>query len=48
LDMLNKKYGRDTVRLAGANLKGRLRSRAAKLSPRYTAKLAEALLLKGT
>lgn len=28
-DMLNKKYGRDTVRLAGANPKGTWRTKAA-------------------
>jgi len=39
--MLNKKYGRDTVRLAGANPKGRWRTKAARRSPRYTTKLAE-------
>ena len=47
MDMLNKKYGRVTVRLTGANPKGRRRTRAAKRSPRYTTKLAEALFLKG-
>jgi hypothetical protein len=41
VDMLNKKYGRDTVRLAGANPKGCWRTKAAKRSPRYTTKLAE-------
>ena len=41
VDMLNKKYGRDTVRLAGTNPKGRWRTRADKRSPRYTTKLAE-------
>jgi hypothetical protein len=44
-DMLNKKYRRDTVRLAGANLKGRWRTKAAKRSPRYTTKLAEVPLI---
>jgi DNA polymerase V len=46
VDMLNKKYGRDTVRLAGANPKGRWRTRAAVRSPRYTTKLSDVLLLK--
>ena len=46
VDMLSKRYGRDTVRLAGANPKGRWRTKAAKRSPRYTTKLAEVLLLK--
>ena len=46
VDMLNRKYGRDTVRLAGVNPKGRWRTRAAMRSPRYTTKLAEALLVK--
>jgi DNA polymerase V len=45
-DLLNKKYGRDTVRLAGANPKGRWRTKAAKRSPRYTTKLSEVPLLK--
>ncbi len=46
VDKLNRKYGRDTVRLAGANPKGRWRTKAAKRSPRYTTKLAEVLQLK--
>ncbi len=46
VDMLNKKYGRDTVRLAGANPKGRWRTKAAKRSPRYTTKLGEVLRLE--
>ena len=45
VDMLNKKYGRDTVRLAGANPKGRWRTKAAKRSPRYTTKLSEVPLI---
>jgi DNA polymerase V len=45
VNMLNKKYGRDTVRLAGANPKGRWRTKAAKRSPRYTTKLAEVPLI---
>jgi len=36
VNMLNKKYGRDTVRLAGANLKGRWRTKAMRRSPQYT------------
>jgi DNA polymerase V len=46
VDMLNRKYGRDTVRLAGANPKGRWRTKAEKRSPRYTTKLAEVPRLK--
>jgi DNA polymerase V len=46
VDMLNKKYGRDTVRLAVANPKGRWRTKAAKGSPRYTTKLADVLRLE--
>jgi hypothetical protein len=46
VDMLNKKYGRDTVRLAGANPKGRWRTKAAKRGPRNTTKLTEVLRLK--
>lgn len=41
VDVLNKRYGRDTVRLAGANPKGRWRTKGAKRSPHYTTKLAE-------
>lgn len=41
VDLLNKKYGRDTVRLARANPKGRWRTKAAKRSPRYTTKIAD-------
>lgn len=46
VDRLNKKYGRDTVRLAGMNTKGRWRTKAAKRSPRYTTKLKDVLLVK--
>ena len=46
VDLLNKKYGRDTVRLAGTNPQGRWRRKAAQRSPRYTTKLAEVLRLK--
>lgn len=46
IDKLNRKYGRDTVRLAGANPKGRWRTKAVKCSPRYTTKLAEVLRLE--
>lgn len=41
MDMLNRKYGRDTVRLAGANPKGRWMTRAGRRSPRYTTRLGE-------
>jgi hypothetical protein len=44
-DMLHKRYGLDTVRLAGANPKGRWRTKAAKRSRRYTTKLAEMLFV---
>lgn len=44
--MLNKKYGRDIVRLTGLHPKGRWRMKAAKRSPRYTTKLSDVLLLK--
>lgn len=46
VDMLNKRYGRDTVKLAGANPKGGWRTKAAKRSPRYTTMLAEVPLIK--
>jgi len=45
VDMLNKKYGRDTVRLAGVNPKGRRRTKAAPASPLYTTKLTDVRLL---
>jgi DNA polymerase V len=43
VNMLNRKYGRDTVRLAGSNPQGRWRTKAARRSPRYTTKLKEVL-----
>ena len=46
VDMLNKQYGRDTVRPAGVNPKDRWRMKAAKRSPRYTTKPAEVPRLK--
>lgn len=46
VDMLNKKYGRDTLRLAGVKPKGWWRTKAAKRSPRYTTKLSEVPRLK--
>ena len=45
VDMLSKKYGRDTVRLAGTNPRGLWRTRAAKRSPRYATKLTDVLLI---
>jgi DNA polymerase V len=47
VDMLNRKYGRDTVRWAAANPKGRCRTKVVSRSPRYTTKLSEVLRLKG-
>jgi hypothetical protein len=44
VDMPNKGYGRDTVRLAGANPKGRWRTKATTRSPRYTTRLSDVLL----
>jgi len=41
VDMLNKRYGRDTVRLAGCNPKCRWRTKVAKRSPRYITKLLD-------
>jgi DNA polymerase V len=46
VDILNKRYGRDTVRLAGANPKGRWRTKAGWRSPRYTTRLSEVPLLQ--
>ena len=46
VDMLNQKYGRDTVRLAAVNPKGRWRTKAAKRSARYTTKLSDVLRLE--
>jgi DNA polymerase V len=45
VDMLNKKYGRDTVRLAGANPKGRWRTKAGLRSPCYTTRLSDVPIL---
>ena len=45
VDMLNRRYGRDTARPAGANPKGRWRTKAAKRSPRYPTKLSEVPLI---
>ena len=45
VDMLNRKYGRDTVRWAAANPKGRWRTKAARRSPRYTTRLSDVPLL---
>jgi hypothetical protein len=44
--MLNRKYGRDTVRLASANPKGRCRTKAARRSPLYTTRLSDMPLLR--
>ena len=41
VDVLNRKYGRDTVRLAAANPKGRWMTKAERRSPRYTTRLRE-------
>ncbi len=46
VDMLNRKYGRDTVRLAAANPKGRWRTKAARRSPLYTTRLSDVPLLR--
>jgi DNA polymerase V len=46
VDMLNRRYGRNTVRLAGMNPKGKWKTRAAECSPRYTTKLSEVPLLR--
>jgi DNA polymerase V len=45
VDMLNRKYGRDTVRLAAANPKGVWRTKAGQRSPRYTTRLEDVPLL---
>jgi DNA polymerase V len=41
VDMLNRKYGRDTVRWARARLDDRWRTKAARCSPRYTTRLSD-------
>jgi DNA polymerase V len=41
VDMLNRKYGRDTVRLAAARTDGRWKTKAARSSPRYTTRFSE-------
>ncbi|MFL6283563.1 MAG: DUF4113 domain-containing protein [Pyrinomonadaceae bacterium] len=44
--MLNRKYGRDTVRWAVANPKGCWRTKAARRSPLYTTSLSDVPLLR--
>ena len=46
VDMLNRKYGRDTVRLAAANPEGGWRMKAGRRSPRYTTRLSDVPLLR--
>jgi DNA polymerase V len=41
VDMLNMKYGRDTVRWAVAKPNGRWKTKAARCSPRYTTRLSD-------
>jgi DNA polymerase V len=41
VDMLNSKYGRDTVRWAVAKPNGRWKTKAARCSPRYTTRLSD-------
>lgn len=45
VDMLNRKYGRDTVRWAAANPKGRWKTKAGRMWPRHTPRLSDAPLL---
>lgn len=45
VDMLNRKYGRDTVRWARAKPEGRWKTRAAMTSPRYTTRLTDVPVL---
>jgi hypothetical protein len=44
--MLNRKYGRDMARRAGANPKGRCRTKAARRPPLYTTRLSDVPLLR--
>lgn len=44
--MLNRKYGRDTMRLAGANPLGWCRTKVARRSPPYTTRLSDVPLLR--
>jgi DNA polymerase V len=46
VDQINRKWGRDTVRFAAANLEGRWRTRHEKRSPRYTTRLPEVLTIE--
>jgi len=46
VDLLSKKYGRDTVRLDGVNPKGMWRTKAAKRSPHNTTRLSDVVLGK--
>lgn len=45
VDMLNMKYGRDTVRWEVAKPNGRWKTRAARCSPRYTTRLSDIPIL---
>lgn len=46
MDRLNRKYGRDAVRLGRGNQKGRWKTKATRTSPRYTTRLSDVPLLK--
>lgn len=45
MDRLNRKYGRDTVRLGTVNPQARWKTKAARSSPRYTTRLSDVPLL---
>jgi DNA polymerase V len=46
VDMINRKYGRDTVRLARANPRGRWKTKFEHRSPHYTTRLLDILAIK--
>jgi DNA polymerase V len=45
VDQINRRWGRDTVRLATANPQGNWRTRVERRSPRYTTRLEEVLII---
>lgn len=45
VDQINRKWGRDTLRLATANPEGQWRTKVGRCSPRYTTQLDEVLTI---
>jgi DNA polymerase V len=46
VDLINRKYGRDTVRFAVAQPEGRWKTKSEYLSPRYTTRLSEVVTVR--